>query len=222
MGILELKYLEDWFEDIAKINIDLSIALNNMKELNKRTDNEELELVKSLGFFVHHQYQLRFIVIIQLSKLFSDSHQQKRRIKELISRLRNDEFDEDLLKLIKENESITCFKIGDKVLPRVFKSREDINIQIKLFSQKLKEHKKIIDKVEKARNKIYAHSDPEIDTFIPFISLKEIEELTNLSCEFYNIFRGGLFNAHTTFNIPECEIKNILAKLARKHKAGTD
>jgi hypothetical protein len=213
--MLRLKELKEWFDDLSNIIVDMNIAIHNAKELNEISEDEQIEKIKKIGFFAHHKFQLHFIIVIQLSKLFSNSPQQKRRIHLLLHKLNTDEFDIYLIQQLENNKLVPTFWVDNEEIPRVFKNRDSITNEIELFNSKLKSHKEIIKKIEDSRNKIYAHSDPEIITPIPFISDVELEKMINLANDFYNTFLGRLFDVHTSFETPDWKLTWILKKLAK-------
>ena len=212
--MLTLNELTKWFENLSRIIIDLNIALNNVKELDSISDSETIERIKRNGFFLHHKSQLRFIMVIQLSKIYSNSSNQKIRINELIKRLKTEVFDSNLQNQLDDNKRIPTIMVDNDILPKVFTKREQINSEIELFYERLKENINSIKKVESARNKIYAHSDPKIEKLIPFIEFDEFEKLVILANDFYNTFRGRLFGIDTDFRTSDWNIKYIVNIMA--------
>ncbi|MCB2207664.1 MAG: hypothetical protein KQH67_05160 [Bacteroidetes bacterium] len=212
--MLTLKELTSWFEELSKIIIDLNIAFNNLKEITSISESETVENIKRNGFFLHHRFQLRFIIAIQLSKVYSSSPSQRIRINQLLKRLKSEEFDKELNNKIEDNKKIPTLKIDNEILPKVFTNREQINTEIELFYLRLKENRKSIKKIEDSRNKIYAHSDPKIEKFIPRIEIDEFEKLVILTNDFYNTFRGRMFDIHTDFRTGDWSVKYVLNIMA--------
>lgn len=68
--------LEDWLKHLWYLLIDIHISKNNALRL-KESKYEHEEWVKNNGFFNHYFNQMKFILAIQISKLLSNSRNQK-------------------------------------------------------------------------------------------------------------------------------------------------
>lgn len=218
--MLTLQTLKDWFEDIWNITVDLHISLNNAKRLAE-TKYEEEDHVKKHGFFQHHWYQLRFIMIIQLAKLLDDNSNQKRNFHKLCNCLSDLKYDDEIQKKLKENNI--------KAFSSVFKSRNDILVTVEIIRADLTNLKPLIDKVVAARDQIYAHKDPKAK--VTLIKLNELEELINFCANVYNDIRGQLLDISTDFRFTgDWEIdyvlrgtsENLKEKLSRLKRKNED
>jgi mannose/fructose/N-acetylgalactosamine-specific phosphotransferase system component IIB len=194
--------LEDWLEDLRGIILDLNISINNAKYL--LTDSAELEnKIKKHGFFQHHTYQLKFITVIQLSKIFEDNDNQKRNVLKLFNKIENERLDRGLLNLLAENKG----KFNR------FDTKEQILKAINILRNEIETYSKIIDNIKKARDTIYAHKDP--NKKILYIKWTDLEQLVNLSSRIYNEFNSGFYGAHMEFCMTmDWNVKDIIKNLA--------
>jgi len=215
--MLTLSELKEWFDDISSILIDMNIALHNLEELLNFSDDFQIQKVKSIGFFAHHKFQLHFILVIQLAKLFSNSKQQKRRIINLLTKLKTLEYDSELIEQFETNKQVQTFWINNEEVPKVFKNKDSILTEIELFISRLNSSSTIIKKIEDARNKVYAHTDPGKEQPIPFVAISELNEMVTLANDFYNIFHGRLFDVDTDFSTPDWNVKYILKKIVKSY-----
>jgi hypothetical protein len=199
---MKQKELEDWLEDLRKIILDLHISINNAKYL--LTDSTELEdKIKKHGFFQHLTYQLKFIIVIQLSKIFEDSDNQKRNILKLLRRLENEPLDKRLSNLLAENKG----KFNR------FDSKEQILNTINILRIEIENNCEIIENIKKARDTIYAHKDP--NKKVPFLKWPELEQIVNLSSRIYNEFNSGFYGANMEFSMTmDWNVKDIIKNLA--------
>lgn len=201
--MITLAELEIWFKDVHSIIVDLYISMNNAKRLSVIKYKHE-ERVKNHGFMVHQWHQMRFTMIIQLAKLFSGSKSQKRSFNKLCNRLENQKLGKDIEEQLEKNS--TAFA-------RVFRTKEDIKNAVKTTRKELSEHHELIRKIEKLRDQVYAHSDPNPDR-VP-ISMEELEKLIRLSDKMFNRIRGQLFNIHADMaRTPDWDIDYVLEGLA--------
>jgi len=188
---IQLSELKLWLKDIWNIIVDLNISTNNMMRLKE--DRYEFEKdSKKWKFFQHHWYQLKFISIIQLWKLLSTSFNDKRSFRMLCKTLETSEYDEDFELLLAENLN---------KIETLFKSKDDLLNACQKIMSKIHDKESLIKKVKNARNKIYAHKDPE--AIVEYISLAEIIELVDLVNESYNALSFGLFFESTMFKETE-------------------
>src|SRR5687767_4141771 len=88
-------YLEGLLKAQWDIIVDLNISITNICRLKEDKYPYE-EKIKLHGFFQHHWYQLKFISIIQLSKLFGMSKNDKRSFHKICSILESSLFSEEL------------------------------------------------------------------------------------------------------------------------------
>ena len=124
--MIKLEELNSWLSDLRNLITDVHIAINNAKYLLTETDDDE-DKIKKHGFFVHHTYQLRFIIAIQLCKLFDNSSNQRRNIVKLCNRLINENYDSQLSKKISDNKgNPRCFQSRTELISVAEKIKEDI------------------------------------------------------------------------------------------------
>ncbi|MFZ2283557.1 MAG: hypothetical protein WAV86_06750 [Lutibacter sp.] len=200
---MKLQDLNIWLKDLFNIIVDLNISLNNAKYLIKEKGSESVENIKGLGFFNHHTYQLKFIVIIQLCKIFDNRANQKRNIHKLFNKLRNEGYDEKFKSLLQKNSDS---EIG-------LKSKTDIIKTINYLEQEIKNEAKIIEKIVTLRDNLYAHYDPNNDS--KDAHWNELELIINLSSKCYNELNGKLYNCDTRFEITsDWEIKKVIESFA--------
>ncbi|MGE5944020.1 MAG: hypothetical protein ACM31G_06745, partial [Flavobacteriales bacterium] len=100
---MKLQELNNWLEELFNIIVDLNISINNARYLIKEEGSETVESIKKTGFFNHHIYQLKFITVVQLCKIFDNRNNQKRNIYKLFNKLRNEGYDTDLKELLSNN-----------------------------------------------------------------------------------------------------------------------
>ncbi len=186
--MLRKKELEDYFENLSNILIDLNISINNAERLTKDIHAHENK-IKMHGFFQHHYYQLRFIMIVQLAKILSNNKNQKINIHKLLNRLENEKYGEELLLKLNENSN----RLG-----RVFKSKREVLEYTNKIRNELANNEYTILKIQEARDKVYAHYDPNKKP--RKVMLTEFRELIDFSSMIFNILRGGFFDTNIEFN----------------------
>jgi hypothetical protein len=180
--------LQDWFEQTAKIITDLHICLNNANRLFElKYENEDK--IKNHGFFRHHYYQLWFIMSIQLSKLLTNSKNQKYNFNKLFDRLEREELDANILNLLAQNKN--------KRFTAVFKDKNQMIEKIDFFRKEIKNNETTIAKFKASRDTLYAHRDK--DAKPQNLTLKDAEHLIYLCRDIYNCFRGGIFDVNFEF-----------------------
>lgn len=180
--------LNDWFEQTAKIIIDLHICLNNANRLfDSKYENEDW--VKNHGFFRHHYYQLWFIISIQLTKLLSNNKNQKYNFNKLLNRLELEKLDENILHLIDQNKN--------KPFSASFTDKKEMINKIQFYRKQIKENEATIKKFIVSRDTLYAHSDR--NATLQGLTLPDAERLISLCKDIYNCFRGGIFDVYFEF-----------------------
>ncbi|MEZ4966722.1 MAG: hypothetical protein R2791_15875 [Saprospiraceae bacterium] len=185
--MVDLKHIEALLEDQNSLIVDLNISIKNMLRLKVDKYDQEAD-IKKHGFFRHHWYQLKFISVIQLAKLFSSSKNEKRSFNKLCSIL-EDSYGLDFEKLLKDNAMKST---------ELAKSKSDI-INIIADTKKVLEANKLsIKKIVDARNQIYAHKDP--DPKVDYIKSEEIEQLVKIASEIHNNFEFKIFFRTTMFS----------------------
>lgn len=206
--MLTKKELEDWFEDHWNIIGDLHISIHNALRLKKNIYQCE-EQIKRHGFFQHHWYQLKFIMIIQLAKLFDNRSTQRRNFHKLFDQLTNEIYDEEMETLLKSNR--------DQIFTNVFKSPKEIEQTVNEIRNELKNQKTVIDKVIDARDKVYAHLDPKAT--VEAVTSDELKKLIDLSAYIFNNTRGKLFNIHAEFTgTPDWDVDFVLREASANRR----
>jgi hypothetical protein len=175
--------LKNWAEYTWPILTDVNITITNLRIIYRERKNK-LHLMEH-GFFRYMWSQQRFILIIQLAKLFTDKKSQKQNFIKLCKRFEKETLDKAINTLLDENKN----KMTD-----VFRSRQDILNKIKEIKISLQKHKDLIKNIEVARNKIYAHTESNIT--LPKMKHEELDELVLLANEIYNTLYGSIFDRY--------------------------
>lgn len=197
--------IDNWLKNLYNILVDVNISLNNAKKL-KREDDKNIESIKKEPYFQHQWYHLRFIMIIQLAKLYQKSGTQKITFRKLLNRLSNDSFDPLFEAKLKNNSSIgedNLFKTKDDIL----RTKDEVFQLLDTFSE-------LIYKLENSRNRVFAHTDPDIK--VEYLKLEELDKLTKLGNIIFNKINGRINNVNTLFEITTpWSIDIILTDMAR-------
>ncbi|MBN8821858.1 MULTISPECIES: hypothetical protein [unclassified Spirosoma] len=186
--MLEISELQIFLTDQSNIIIDLNISMSNMNRLVIEKYEYENQ-IKRHGFFAHHIYQLKFIMIIQLSKIFSDKKGEKRSFHKLCNKLESSDYGSSLKKLFEDNK--------DKFTAEV-KSREDLLTVITEVRSLLNTHNSLIKRVEALRDKVYAHIDKSAQ--VQNVTFDELKLLVELANRIHNLVRFRLFFWQTMFD----------------------
>ena len=203
---MKLTEIEEWFEDLRNIIVDLNISLNNAKYLltsENTLDKGTEQKIKQHGFFKHHTYQLKFIIVIQLSKIFDNNQNQKRNIFKLFNRLENESFDKKFNERLNENAGrFNCVENRKQLLQRIKILRNEINHELDFLKD-----------LKNARDKLYAHKDPK--KRIEFLKWPDLERLIKLSSKIYNQTYGGIFGSQMEFTwTGDWNVKDIIRNYA--------
>src|SRR5690606_3086302 len=154
-------------------------------------------------FFNHHNYQLKFITVVQLCKIFDKRNNQKRNLHKLLNKLRNEGYDTDLKNLLSKNME------SDSGL----KNKHDIIKSINYLEQEISKENKTIERIVNLIDCAYAHNDPNNE--LEDVYWNELETLIKLSTKCYNEIYGKLYNCDTRFEITlDWEVKKIIENLA--------
>jgi uncharacterized protein YecE (DUF72 family) len=206
--MITLEELKKWIEDISNIVIDLNISVKNAQRLTEDKYDFE-EQIKMHGFFQHHWYQLKFIMVIQLCKLLGSSQNDKRSFHKLCNVLEQEKYDLELRSLLFENS---------KDYKDTFKSRSDIKAEVVVIREKLTKYKDLIEKIVSARNQIYAHRDPEPD--VRLVKLEDLKELVLLSSDLFNQLQFKLFWKETYLkDLSDWDIDYVLWYMSEMRKS---
>jgi hypothetical protein len=195
--------LFEWFGDIGQIIFDTYLASYNIQRITQPKNENEKQIL-SISFFELLYHQSRFIVFVQLCKVFDNSNLQKRNFFELFKRLRKDSYDDKLEDMLKNN----------KGSGQLISSKDDILETVNLLTGKIKTHKKLLKKVIYGRNKLYAHYDP--NTKVPMVTDDELEILIKLSLYIFNELHFKLYGFRMGFDLTQdWKIDEILIVLSK-------
>lgn len=180
--------IKKWLDSMWPILIDIHISRNNANRLKANKYENEIE-IKRNKFFSHYFNQMKFVMAIQVSKLLSSSKNQKTSFPNFMQFLEDNEFSQSLLDHLRYQQGINAIAFG---------SIEDVHKGISLVNSKIENSHSIIVKLNRNRNKFYAHSDLDADG--PLVVSDELSELSDLCTEIYNVFYGGFINATAYFD----------------------
>jgi hypothetical protein len=176
----------DHLNDQQALLMDISISVQNMSRLRETVYDSEA-IAKKHDFFRHHYYQLKFISIIQLTKLFGSNLKNDRRgFFALINLLRNGKL--DYLQLAENFEVKPTYMVSND---------GDLKEVLRRNQKKLKESAPIIHKITEARNKVYAHSDPAPNT--QKVLFEDLQTLFALATQIHNDFNFSIFHTTSVF-----------------------
>ncbi|MEC7755510.1 MAG: hypothetical protein VYB44_15880 [Bacteroidota bacterium] len=196
-----------WLDDLWNILIDMNISINNAKRLTENNYENE-EKIKKHGFIQHHWYQLRFIIVIQLSKLIAnnkDTH--KRNLFHFCNKLESTKLDVDFFKELNKLQPRRYFEADT--------TPKSIQEVIDKTRNKLDQNSSLIKQIIDARNQIYAHNDPIPDKKAPV--MRDLGVMVQLCNEIYNDISGELFKSRTGFeHTKDWNIDYILKELSHR------
>lgn len=183
---MTLEEIESYREKVLQIMFDVQVTIYNAKIIGN-TSTEDEDWVKDHPFFRHYFSQMKFIAVIQLAKLLSQSDNQKLNFQKFLKRLHSEKLPE--IKSASGKEVIED-KIEFYSKYQLMKLEENINSAIE-------RHKSDIKKLTEARDKVFAHSDPNFKE--GFISWPAIESLSELVHFIYNKISGEFTNTEFMF-----------------------
>ncbi|MBI1286563.1 MAG: hypothetical protein GC178_03200 [Flavobacteriales bacterium] len=184
---ITLSELKKWFEIWRWIIFDLRIAIDNRNDLFEVGSDTE-QKVKDHGFYHHHLEQLKFIVVIQLCKLFVNSRTQNVNIQKLFNRLKNDKYDMEFKQKLRDNVN------GYNVV----RSKKEIIERIVELEKELDQKKHVIERLDTLRHTVYAHSDTNPSK--EYVKWSEMEDLVQFAERIFNQIRGGIDGANMNFD----------------------
>ncbi|MCC5936903.1 MAG: hypothetical protein JJU34_06455 [Lunatimonas sp.] len=201
--------IKEWLDDLRNILFDLNICLDNVKRLSMLKYEQE-EWVKGHGFFDLYMHQLRFIIVIQLSKLIADNKRtHKRNFFHLCEKLELMDLNGDFLKELRKYQPDSRFELES--------TQQSIDVLTENVKEKLNRHRFQIESIVKARDQIYAHNDPNSNKKVPVI--RDLEIMILLCNEVFNGFTGELFKSHTEFSrTTGWDIDFILKEMSARRK----
>ncbi|WP_026969172.1 hypothetical protein [Algoriphagus terrigena] len=185
---MTLKEIEEYKDEVLQILFDVQVSIHNAKYLGTpSTENEDW--VKKHGFFRHYFVQMRFILIIQLAKLFSNSGNESYSFQKFINRL-------DSTPLPEVNE-LNRNKISDQTKKKELIT--ELRFMLEIFKGE-------IEVLMDLRNNFFAHGkrinkngqEAKTEKKIP-LSWKQLESLTELAFDFYNRINGAFYDGEFIF-----------------------
>ncbi|MFT4523180.1 MAG: hypothetical protein ACI8ZN_002132 [Bacteroidia bacterium] len=195
--------IEDWLRQTWQLVLELKISIKNAKTISEY-DIHLHSMVTKHGFFQHHFKQLHFITAIQLCKLLSDKSNQKINLAKFLRRLSSESYDQDLTALLNTNR--------EKNINSLFSSKNDIVDFASEINKKLNDHQPLIERVEKMRDKMYAHKDP--NNIPQTVSFKELEELVEFVTKLQDDLEYKFFNVRNAFDqLAPWDIEQIIKDL---------
>jgi hypothetical protein len=199
---MTLKQLEHWLNNIKHLIADISICLRNGQRLaiNKYDDEKDL---KKFSFFSYYQFQLSFIAGIQLSKLLSESDNQKLNFFKLLKILESEPYDNPLKQKIKLKE------VDDK------KSRMEFVKALDGYRKLLESKNELIKSVTTVRDKAFAHHDEDRKPFGP--SFEEYDELMKICLLIWNGLNRKISGASTILDVSNFDIDPIIIHAAKSY-----
>lgn len=190
--------LRNWSNDLKPVLLDINIAMSNLYILEHTNSIEFKE--KYYDVFLSLRHQQNFILIVQLAKLFSESDNQKRSIKKICNRYKNESLDESIKKMLSKNKD----KLTD-----IYRNRQDIIVSIDILLRDIEIKRHSIAKINDLRDKVYAHTD--IVQNMHVIETHEFASLTVLANKIYNCLFGKLFDEYYHFQITEKhDLRNVI------------
>lgn len=179
--MIKIQELEDWANDLKPVLFDINLSLNNLRIIEDERFNKFR--VNYFETYLNLMYQQHFILVIQLDKIFSKSKNQKRNVNILFNKLQAKESYPEILS--KHNNADD------------FKSMEEILRAIDEFKAKMEEFREIIDRIDRLRKKVFAHTDPNCpdDT----IDIDDYSILAYLSYQIYNTIFGKVLGENFIF-----------------------
>jgi hypothetical protein len=198
--MIKANELQKWADDLKPVLFDINVSLNNIfllkheKSTNFRINYNEVYL----SLF----YQQHFILIIQLTKIFSTKNKtHKRNINKLFNKFQNEPLDEEIKSMLQLNK---CNSNNG------FKSKKDILKAIHEFKIDLKSNSENIKSIINLRDKVFAHTDPLITE--EQMNIDQLTTLVNLGNKIYNTLFGKIlvgenFNKQITHRY---DLRNII------------
>lgn len=192
--------LTEWSDGIWRILVDINIAMTNLRIIKVERENKLHSI--NQGFFRMLELQQRFIVIVQLAKIFSDKKGQHRNIIKICNKLEFEPYDDEMIQMLSEN----CKKLTD-----VFRTRDDVISAVKEFRTHIDAKNDSLERVFYLRDKVYAHSDKDAQR--QSIEHAELEELNTLAQEMYNTLYGKIFDRYFYFRSDDWDLRWVIRQL---------
>jgi hypothetical protein len=186
---LILTKLTNWLDIVGKIILDVQLCKANSERLHTYIYPHDKDYIQKLSFFDLYAYQLRFVLIIQLSKLFLNSRNEKWNFHYLCNFLNEIHLENDIVQKLEKNKS----ERG-----KTYQSVDELAYGIEKIKTILSNEQPIISKVQIQRNKFYAHRDE--DTEFESLTLRELYRLSDIASSIHNELTAGIFNSTTFFD----------------------
>jgi hypothetical protein len=180
--------LKDWGIDLKTVLFDINVTTNNLYILNH--ENSYNFRTRHSEVYINLWYQQYFICIIQLTKLFSVSGQQKRNISKLCKKITLGDFDDELKPQLVLNNT----KLND-----VLRSKEELILIVSQIALEMENKSVIIKKLNYLRDKVFAHTDPNTQEYD--ISIEELVCLKDFANNIYNNIFGKIFDEYYHFQL---------------------
>ncbi len=183
---MTLEEIESYREKVLQIMFDIQVTIYNAKIVGNSSTEDE-DWVKDHPFFRHYFSQMKSIAVIQLAKLLSQNENQKLNFQKFLKRLQSEKLPE-----IKTISGYEVMEVKTEFYSKhqLMKLEEDIKTAIE-------KHKSDIKKLTDARDKVFAHSDPNFKD--GFISWPVIESLSELVHFIYNKISGDFTSSEFMF-----------------------
>lgn len=201
---MNLTTLTIWLDTVGKIILDVQLCKANSERLHTYIYPHDKDYIQKLSFFNLYAYQLRFILIIQLSKLFIKSRNEKWNFHYLCDSLNEIHLENDIIQKLEKNKS----ERG-----KTYQSLDELVSGIEKIKTILSSEQSVISKVQIQRNKFYAHRDEDME--FESLTLHELYRLSDTASLIHNELTAGIFNS-TTFFVSEntWKIDPILRQLS--------
>jgi len=198
-----MEKLKPHFDDLFYLIQDSFISYQILFIIDDK--KTQIELLNK-DFFRFIGYQQFFMLNIQLAKILDCKKSQKRNIIKLCNDLINDNYKQEILIYYKKLQpSITYIN----------KNYEQYIENVREVLTKVRGINKVIKKLSDARNKVYAHTDFEVN--INFLTLHELKQLLDFAAYAYNVIRGELYGIKTDFTkgLVDLTILDVIQNIQR-------
>jgi hypothetical protein len=186
--------LQKHVDDTEKILLLAIMYFKDTIYLSNPQDSMEKVMVQKYPVFQRVKYSLWVLTVLELCKLFIDRDNDKYNLHKFLN------------KLLDNYKNIEWKHAMDKSIIHGFKQRLNVDC------------KPIIDKIEKLRDKLYAHTDKDIEDLISSLRINytEIDSLMDLAKKILFTIKSKYFDIHTDFNISGLERFNyVLVNLSK-------
>lgn len=208
--MIKLQEVKNWLIELEKLIFDINVSIQNISRMKDSSDKFEQQILRH-GFFSHFYRQSRFTIIVQLSKIFSKSPNQKYNIHKLFNRLTNDSYDSEFLEQLEKN----------RINSRLFSSKKQIIDSIKIQRLEIEKHEDLISRIVNLRDTVFAHSDNTAE--IKLVTDLELIQIIDLAKKMNNSFRSRLIDTSFLYDMnTDWKIDYILSSIAEYGKIRQD